>query len=493
MALFRKRCSVLNGPRLLAAFMQYPRAALFTLIAASAALAPTARLYAAKSGLGSPAVVTNNSDYPLWVDGVKYTSMAACYADIPLTGGVCMVPPNYTETPADNFTCGKPYSGFVFTGPAAIAWGTYTISVTAGVSSCFFESFIPFGSSFLPGLTSGVEFSYTGNGALVTVGGSASDTLGFRWKDIAINLNNAGSAAVGMDVIRTPVCEITNLKILGPGGAVTQQGLILDGTGSYTACRISEPIITGVFKGIQFAGSGVQAANANKIIGGQISSPATGASLGIDFQAGSAGNIVIGTDVEQMSIGYNFGGTSQGNYIIARSEANTIGAAFGATTLQNEVHFINTVNPCSQGGTKNICTNGPADSVGTNTITSSAAQTFTQACSGVAKPAAKLAMQWAGGACTAFATVLQMPVASAGTIANLRWRCGAGGKTASSSRFTVRKNSAGSPLGCTVGTATTCNDTTHSVPVAAGDTLQITFTTQAAETLANCAASFEKH
>lgn len=448
-------------------------------------------MHAAKLSVRVTSVINSGFDYVLWVDGIKYPTMAACYADIPSTGGVCMVPPNYSETLAASITCNKSYSGFVFTGPASIVAGSNQFVVTAGTRSCFLDSWVPFGSSVATAGT-GVEWNYTGSASAFVVGGSGSDTLGFRIKDITIFLNDAGSAAVGLNVIRTTVCEIKNVHIIGPGGTVSQQGIILDGTGNYTGCRIDEPIITGVLKGIQLTGSGVFAGNANKIVGGQISSPATGASMGIDFEAGSSGNTIIGTDVEQMSVAYNFSGTSQGNYVIARSEANTSGATFGANTSSNEVHLINTINPCIQGGANNICTNGTSGT-GTKTITSSAVQTFTQACSGVAKPAAKLAMQWVGGACASSARDLQMPMASAGSITNLRVRCGAGGRTASSGAFSLRKNGAASLLACTVGTGTTCNDTTHSVPVLAGDALQLSFTTQPNETLASCGVSFEKH
>ncbi len=122
----------------------------------------------------------------------------------------------------------------------------------------------------------------------------------------------------------------------------------------------------------------------------------------------------------------------------------------------------------------------------------SGSQTFFQACSGTANSSTTLGMQFVPGACTSSSTAVQLPVASAGTLTNLRVRCGTGGKVAGSGVFTLNKNGAGSALTCTVGTGTTCNDTTHSVSVAAGDTMQMVFTTQATETLADCAASWEK-
>jgi len=115
-----------------------------------------------------------------------------------------------------------------------------------------------------------------------------------------------------------------------------------------------------------------------------------------------------------------------------------------------------------------------------------------QACSGTASSANTLLMQWAGGACTSSSTAGELPSASAGTIKNLRVRCGTGGSTAGSGIFTIKKNNAASTVTCTTGTGTTCNDVTHSFAVAAGDTLQIQYATGATETLADCVATFEK-
>jgi hypothetical protein len=420
----------------------------------------------------------------LWVDGIKYTTLASCYADIPSTGGVCMVPPNYTETLAASITCSKSYSGFIFTGPATINAGANQFIVTAGIRGCFVKSWVPFGSAVLIAGT-GVEWNYTGTTNAFVVGGSGSDTTGFGLSDVAIFINNAGSAAVALDVIRNTFCEIKNVRIIGPGGAVTQQGIILDGTGNYTGCTVTEPVITGVFKGIQFTGAGVNAGNANKIIGGQIGSPANGTSLGLDFQAGSSGNTVLGTDVENHAVGYNFGGTSQGNILLVRSESNTSGVTFGASTLGNKVDLINSIDPYTLAGTNNVVNN-------LTSRTSTGSMVFAQACSGTASAGTTLAIQWFGGACTSAAQNALVPVTNPGTLSNFRVKCGSAGTNASSGLFTLRVNGSPSTLTCTVGTGTSCSDTTHAVAVVAGDRMQTIFTTQAAETLADCAASWEK-
>lgn len=288
----------------------------------------------------------------LWVDGIKYTTIGAALVDCPASGGKIEVPPNWVSS--ESSWTGKQYCVIHHNGPCVVNFAANTITVAAGVAGFAVESDIPEGSAFGT-LTSGCEYTYTGTSTFITAGASSADTHGFRLKNLGLNLNNAGSAAVALDVVRvTTGCELSNLHIIGPGGAITQQGIIVDGTGNYAACVITEPHITGVFKDIQFTGSGVNAGNANKVYGGQLGSPASGTSLGIDFEAGSSGNSVNGTDVENHAVGYNFGGTSQGNFLAVRSESNTSGATLGASTLQNEVHLLNSTDPITDSGTNNL-------------------------------------------------------------------------------------------------------------------------------------------
>jgi len=81
---------------------------------------------------------------------------------------------------------------------------------------------------------------------------------------------------------------------------------------------------------------------------------------------------------------------------------------------------------------------------------------------------------------------------SAGTLKNLFAQCTTGGVNASSGVVSVRVNGVAGAITCTLGTGTSCSDTTHTASTAAGDEVNIQFTTQAAETLANCEFAFEK-
>ncbi len=124
----------------------------------------------------------------------------------------------------------------------------------------------------------------------------------------------------------------------------------------------------------------------------------------------------------------------------------------------------------------------------------SGTQRFFAGCNGTASPSATITIPWPGTAataCTNTISTIQVPITSAGTAKNLRVRCATGGVNASSGNFDLLDAGGDTGIKCTVGTGTTCSDTSHTFAVAAGDPLLVQFTTQAAETLANCAVSFE--
>jgi hypothetical protein len=378
----------------------------------------------------------------------------------------------------------KKYCVIHHRGPCAVSFGVNTITVSAGAHGARIFSDIPLGSVVVAQNT-GCVYNYTGSGTFITVGASSADTIGFGLDRIALNLNAAGSAAVALELVRVQDYELNDFNCIGHGRDTTQQCVILDGRGNFTGGEIRKPRITGMFKGIQLTGNGVHAGNANTIISGNIASPPAGASIGIDFQAGSSGNVIDGTDVEGFAIGYNFGGTSNGNSLRVRSESNVSGVTFGPATHSNKVELINSAAPYTLAGRNNTVENRYSR-------TSTNSLVYTQACSGTATAASTLAIQWTGGACTSSAQKALVPLTNPGTLSNFRVKCGTAGVNASSGVFTLRVNTVSSALTCTVGTGTSCADKTHAVRVAAGDRLQTIFTTQPAETLADCAVSWEK-
>ena len=114
------------------------------------------------------------------------------------------------------------------------------------------------------------------------------------------------------------------------------------------------------------------------------------------------------------------------------------------------------------------------------------------ACTGVASASTTLGLyglgQWAAQACNQAVYDLGRTVTQDGTIRYLGVSVSVAGTTASSGVFTVRKNGSDTTITCTVGTGTTCSDSSHFITVSAGDIISVKFTTQAAETLAGAKA-----
>lgn len=110
-------------------------------------------------------------------------------------------------------------------------------------------------------------------------------------------------------------------------------------------------------------------------------------------------------------------------------------------------------------------------------------------CTGTATSSTTLGLSFI--ACTSVAG-LKIPFGSSGTIGQLECIANTGGSNASSGAVTVLKNGVAQTLVCTIGTGTACNDLTHSFSVVAGDSINLNFTTQAAETLASLSCTVEK-
>lgn len=118
------------------------------------------------------------------------------------------------------------------------------------------------------------------------------------------------------------------------------------------------------------------------------------------------------------------------------------------------------------------------------------------ACTGVATASQTLGLFGTGAnvtATTCTSTTLGSGVVSPGarTLQNLIVHAATGGVGASSGVVTVLVNGSTTALTCTLGTATSCEDVTHSVTTANGDLVSLQFTTQGSETLAGVKAVVE--
>jgi len=115
-------------------------------------------------------------------------------------------------------------------------------------------------------------------------------------------------------------------------------------------------------------------------------------------------------------------------------------------------------------------------------------------CTGTFTASTTVYMPGFGGSATTCTTTTAaggMPAVNAGTIRNLQAKASAAAKNGSDGVITILKNGSSTGITCTIGTGTTCSDTTHSASVAAGDVLTITVTTAASEPLANLNIAFE--
>lgn len=117
------------------------------------------------------------------------------------------------------------------------------------------------------------------------------------------------------------------------------------------------------------------------------------------------------------------------------------------------------------------------------------------ACTGTVAAASTLGLYPLAGATTTCTSTTPnsapVVVAGARTLQNLVVTAGTGGVNASSGVVTVLRNGATTTITCTLGTGTSCVDSTHTVVAADGDLISIQFTTQTADTLANVKAIVE--
>lgn len=295
-------------------------------------------------------------DSVLWVDGIKYTTLAACYADIPSTGGVCNVPPNYTETLAASITMSKNGAGFAFQGPAVITMGSNRFIISAGTSGAFITGPMDQGGQSCTALpcttyTNSTELIYTGNSAAILVGAATPQTQHAKIRGLFINLAGAGNAAIGVDVIATAGhFDISQNLVVGSGGAPnTQIGLLLDGGGTTFTCdgEIDENEVINTLIGIKTANMSCENVyKGNQIACNPGSTPAT---IGMDFEDNTFGNTILGGNFSACAVIWKVAGTANANYGIFPVNQETTDATFAAGTSMNVAIFL----PQVGGGSNN--------------------------------------------------------------------------------------------------------------------------------------------
>ncbi|HEY6251224.1 MAG TPA: hypothetical protein VI685_14800, partial [Candidatus Angelobacter sp.] len=318
-------------------------------------LAITLVIFCCGSAFGQT-ITASNINNVLWVDGTSYHTLADCYNALRAAGGgVCMVPPNYSETLTAPLILNQNYTAIIFTGPATINMGSNNIVLPNGAQSIAVESWIPFGNAFLP-KTSGVTFVYQGTGHAFDWGGSTRDTLNIRLKDIKVDLSSAGPSAVGINFQRIQLYELRNVWVVGKSGPNSQVGIALNGTGSYVGGgQIIDPNLNGLNIGILFEGSPF-GANINQILGGSINSGNGSGPVGFDIESGD-GNMILGTDIETETTAFKLGPNASNNEIHFRTETNTTDVLLDSASSNNRVTVLNSSSPRVSGaGVSNLIT-----------------------------------------------------------------------------------------------------------------------------------------
>jgi hypothetical protein len=308
----------------------------------------------------------------------------------------------------------------------------------------------------------------------------------------------------------TPTAD--GLSIAGSSGLITfAPGQTFPGAGTGTVTQVSTgagltggPIsTTGT---ISLANSGVTAGTYTKVTVDATGRVTTGTSASFPDIAGS----IVPAQVGAGTYSINING-SAGSAAVATTATNASNLLLG-TTVAGTTTWNNVGPPATPGTgttavyvdstTKKLCSK---DDAGNVNCTGAAAGASTPAilggtCSGTAASQASIGLLGLGEVsaltCTVNTTQTThrgMVMPSAGTLKNLRVLTGTGGSNnGNSGNFKVVVNTTLTAITCQTGNGTTCNDTTHTASVNAGDEVTVFFTTANGETLADVRISLEK-
>lgn len=189
----------------------------------------------------------------------------------------------------------------------------------------------------------GTAWLYTGGGIAFQIGDPsyATNTTGAEIGEMSIVTSGAGSSATGIAFYRTTDLYVHDLVVNG-SSALTQTGLLLDGSGNYTG---------GDFRNVRIEGQGIALlltghhdgavtgdyANASTFSRLHIDCPTSAGSpitgtIGVDIQGGD-GNTFIGGDVEGCDTMLELGAAATDNTLLGVRNENSntqVNAASGS-------------------------------------------------------------------------------------------------------------------------------------------------------------------
>ena len=219
----------------------------------------------------------------------------------------------------------------------------------------------------------------------------------------------------------------------------------------------------------------------------------------LSLSGGTSGTLTITTQGSAGTPTWT-AGTSSGTPAVTASAPMTINAVTGNISLNAEGNGSKVQLTNSGTTTANDVVTydsfGNVQDSGVNVANVGAV--FMAWCTGGVGTANATAYQLAPGtnnglSCTIAGSTATIPIPITCTAKNLYVTASSGGAVAGSGVVTLTKAGTGSTaLTCTLGTSTSCNDTTHSVSFSAGNNWGVIVTTgQASDSTANVKASFQ--
>ena len=333
---------------------------------------------------------------------------------------------------------------------------------------------------------------------------------------------NAGANTVSASVFQVPGAAnlqidtsrfgALGIRVQAIGANATQALTVMpSGTATESTFRLhntSDPLNTGALQ-IDLTGTN---ASIGGVAFGTGSAPTMFTLSGMGLQVGANDSGLSRTAAGVIAAGNGTSGNSSGTFESRKLQLD--GSTSGNTVLQSAAAASGTLTlPAATDtlvgrATTDTLTNKTFDTAGNTfkvngtTITGSVGLgsllvvsngtpgLLQWACTGTATASATISL--AGGAPCTTTAAFQYPISSSGTIRNLSCTSQTGGVNASSGLLHIRKNAVNSNIQCSFGTGRACIDVLDTMSVVSGDSLDMTITTQAAETLANIACTIEK-
>lgn len=343
-------------------------------------------------------------------------------------------------------------------------------------------------------LTSDVTGS--GTGSFATTIANSAVTLA-KMADMATSsVFYRKTAGTGAPEVQTLATLKTDLGLTGTNSGDQTISLTGDvtgsGTGSFAATIGTNKVTSTTINAnaVTLAKMDASNATANKMLLSGASASPTWSTSTIPTSAGATANKVLLSD-----------GT---NYVLSTPTFPNASATSGKYIKSDGTNWIASTGSASGTGT---CTNqvatvlnsdaAPTCASITNAMLGAASYsqgTFVATCSGTATSSSTLFLfpigQISAFTCTITTATSGIPMPAAGTIKNLRFVAGTGGKAGDAVTILKNASATGMPT-CTYGTATTCSDTSTSGSVAAGDLITVKIVTTTTDTTANVQVSFQ--